>query len=108
MTYLLRDMKITQNIHQQPALQKHTMNQHTMFLPAQVNLLCLFNLFIGHFVSMCLDCGVCEAKSEGLVRYPTTLAPVSGSVTVTTQCADNANSNWSEGAEMCQSSGVSK
>ena len=40
---------------------------------------------------MCLDCGVCEAKSEGLVRYPTTLAPVSGSVTVTTQCADNAH-----------------
>ena len=32
-----------------------------------------------------------EAKSEGLVRYPTTLAPVSGSVTVTTQCADNAH-----------------
>ena len=26
-----------------------------------------------------------------LVRYPTTLAPVSGSVTVTTQCADNAH-----------------
>ena len=28
---------------------------------------------------------VCEAESEGLVHYPTTLAPVSGSVTVTTQ-----------------------
>ena len=27
----------------------------------------------------------------GLVRYPTTLAPASGSVTVTTQCADNAH-----------------
>ena len=40
-----------------------------------------------HFVGWC----VCEAKSEGLVRYPTSLAPVSGSVTVTTQCADNAN-----------------
>ena len=34
---------------------------------------------------------VCEAKSEGLVHYPTTLAPVSGSVTATVQCADNAN-----------------
>ena len=34
---------------------------------------------------------LCEAKSEGIVRYPTTLAPVSGSVTVTTQCADNAH-----------------
>ena len=33
----------------------------------------------------------CEVKSEDLVRYPTTLAPVSGSVTVTTQCADNAH-----------------
>ena len=27
----------------------------------------------------------------GLVHYPTTRAPVSGSVTVTTQCADNAH-----------------
>ena len=39
---------------------------------------------------------MCEAKSEGLVRYPTTLAPVSGSVTVTTQCADNANTTDSK------------
>ena len=30
---------------------------------------------------------LCRAKTEGLVRYPTTLAPVSGSVTVTTQCS---------------------
>ena len=34
---------------------------------------------------------MCEAKGVGLVRYPTTLAPASGSVTVTTQCADNAH-----------------
>ena len=27
----------------------------------------------------------------GLVHYPTTTAPVSGAVTVTTQCADNAH-----------------
>ena len=33
----------------------------------------------------------CSAQSVGLVRYPTTLAPASGSVTVTTQCADNAH-----------------
>ena len=33
----------------------------------------------------------CPARSVGLVRYPTTLAPASGSVTVTTQCADNAH-----------------
>ena len=37
------------------------------------------------------DCTECEAKNDGLVRYPTTLAPASGSVTVTIQCADNAN-----------------
>ena len=30
---------------------------------------------------------VCEAKSEWLVRYPTTLAPTSGSKGVTVQCA---------------------
>ena len=34
---------------------------------------------------------MCEAKSEGLVRYPITLTPDNGSVTVTTQCADNAH-----------------
>ena len=33
----------------------------------------------------------CSERSVGLVRYPTTLAPASGSVTVTTQCADNAH-----------------
>ena len=35
---------------------------------------------------------MCEAKTEGLVHYPSTLAPVSESVTVTAQCADNAHS----------------
>ena len=39
----------------------------------------------------CTDCGVCGARSVGLVRYPATLAPVSRSVTVTTQCADNSH-----------------
>ncbi|CAI8007479.1 hypothetical protein GBAR_LOCUS5223, partial [Geodia barretti] len=39
----------------------------------------------------CPDCDECQARSVGLVRYPTTLAPASGSVTVTTQCADNAH-----------------
>ena len=33
----------------------------------------------------------CRARNESLVHYPTTLAPVSGSVTVTIQCADNAH-----------------
>ena len=49
---------------------------------------------------------MCEAKSEGLVRYPTTLAPVSGSVTVTTQCADNANTTDSNTLKVtCDSHG---
>ena len=34
---------------------------------------------------------MCPSGCLGLVRYPTTLAPASGSVTVTTQCADNAH-----------------
>ena len=59
---------------------------------------------------------MCEGRSDGLVRYPTTLAPVSGSVTVTTQCADNAhtinstspnvtctsNGSWSGQTPQCQ------
>ena len=45
-----------------------------------------FNLYIY------IDFIVCEARREGLVHYPTTLAPDSGSVTVTAQCADNAHS----------------
>ena len=48
---------------------------------------------------------ICEAKSEGLVRYPTTLAPVSGSVTVTTQCADNAQRTSSSLSVTCRSDG---
>ena len=53
------------------------------------------------------DCDVCEAKSEGLVRYPTTLAPVNGSVTVTTQCADNAHVNNGSSLNVsCESDGT--
>ena len=42
---------------------------------------------------------LCEARTEGLVRYPTTLAPTTGSVTVTAQCADNAI--ISRGSNLC-------
>ena len=42
-------------------------------------------------IATCPDCDVCPAQSVGLVRYPKTLAPDSGSQTVTTQCADNAS-----------------
>ena len=53
------------------------------------------------------DCDVCEAKTEGLVRYPTTLAPVSGSVTVTTQCADDAHiTSGSSLSVRCESDGT--
>ena len=46
------------------------------------------------------------AMSEGLVRYPTTLAPVNGSVTVTTQCADNAHIGYNSSLNVtCASNG---
>ena len=62
-----------------------------------------------------IECTVCRAKSEGLVHYPTTLAPVSGSVTVAVQCTDSAhiinstslnvtctsNGSWSGGTPVC-------
>ena len=34
---------------------------------------------------------LCHAKTEGLVRYPTVLAPSSGRQNILTQCADNAH-----------------
>ena len=55
----------------------------------------------------------CPSQSVGLVRYPTTLAPIGGSQSVTTQCADNSSpttslsvtcrsdGNWS-GSPQCQ------
>ena len=56
--------------------------------------------------SVTKSCFVIKAKSEGLVRYPNTLAPVSGSVTITTQCADNAHSTSSTLNVRCTSSGT--
>ena len=49
---------------------------------------------------------LCEAKNEGLVHYPTALAPRSGSVPVTVHCADNAHtrSGYILGV-LCTSSG---
>ena len=47
----------------------------------------------------------CHAKTVGLVRYPTTLAPDTGSVNVTTQCADNAHRTSSSLNVSCTSSG---
>ena len=42
----------------------------------------------------------------GLVRYPTMLAPASGSVTVTTQCADNSHRTSSSLDVFCSSTGT--
>ena len=48
----------------------------------------------------------CEARVIDLVRYPTTTAPASGSVIVTTQCADNAHiRNGSSVNVVCLSNG---
>ena len=52
------------------------------------------------------DCDLCEAKTEGLVRYPTTVAPASGTLSVTTQCADNAHRTSSSLSVTCSSSGI--
>ena len=48
---------------------------------------------------------MCQAKTQGLVHYPTTIAPASGSVTVTAQCADNAHKTSSSLSVRCTSSG---
>ena len=54
----------------------------------------------------CFVTAVCEAKSEGLVRYPTTLAPVTDSKTVTTHCADNAHISFGSSLNVtCASNG---
>ena len=42
----------------------------------------------------------------GLVHYPTTLAPASGTLSVTTQCADNAHRTSSSLTVTCSSSGI--
>ena len=49
---------------------------------------------------------LCEARTVGLVRYPTTLAPASGTLSVTTQCADNAHRTSLSLSVTCSSSGV--
>ena len=48
---------------------------------------------------------VCAAQSVNLARYPTTLAPLSGSVTVYAECADNSHRASSSLSIMCTSTG---
>ena len=49
---------------------------------------------------------MCQVQTIGLVHYPTTLAPASGTVSVTTQCADNAHRTSSSLSVTCSSSGI--
>ena len=46
---------------------------------------------------------MCPAQSVGLVRYPATQAPASGSIAVTAQCADNARRVSSSLSVICRS-----
>ena len=48
---------------------------------------------------------VCAAQSVSLARYPTTMAPLSGSVTVYAECADNSHRASSSLSIMCTSTG---
>ena len=48
---------------------------------------------------------MCNATSEGLVRYPNSLAPISGSDTVTAHCADNAHLTSSSLSVTCTPDG---
>ena len=47
----------------------------------------------------------CPAQAVGLVRYPATQAPVSGTVSVQTQCVDNAHGSSSSLSVRCDSDG---
>ena len=52
-----------------------------------------------------IEHAVCAGKTVGLVHYPTKIAPASGSVTVITQCANNAHRISSSMSVSCTSSG---
>ena len=74
-------------------------------MPRLEKMLHQFLLVLSVFsTATCSDCDVCPAQSVGLVRYPATLVPNSGSQTVTTQCADNASPTTSLNVA-CQSDG---
>ena len=52
------------------------------------------------------DSDICEATNVGLVRYPATLAPVSGTVPITVQCTENAQITSSVTSVTCNENGV--
>ncbi|CAI8024190.1 hypothetical protein GBAR_LOCUS14067, partial [Geodia barretti] len=63
-------------------------------------------LFLLVIPSSAQSCTQCLAKREGLVHYPTTLAPHFGVITVSTECADNAAlATGSSLSVRCSSSG---
>ena len=72
------------------------MSRFVVYIPTTST---FFTLFIN------IEHAVCEGKTEGLVRYPTTLSPASESVNVTSQCADNAHRISSSLNVSCTSSG---
>ena len=51
------------------------------------------------------DGDICQARSVGLVRYPATLAPVTGTDDVTVYCADNAHITSSARTVTCTANG---
>ena len=59
-------------------------------------------------IVVCFDAAIpsCPAKSEGLVHYPTTLSLHSGSLDVTTHCADNAHTTSSSMNVTCNYDGT--
>ena len=69
-------------------------------------MMCIIYYVFLHIILLGPDCDVCEAQTVGLVRYPTTLAPASGTLSVTTQCADNAHRTSSSLSVTCSSSGI--
>ena len=78
----------------------HVWTLQSTFNPPNLNFLYPPLLFLSaNAVTLCL------AKREGLVHYPTTLAPVSGSMSVTAKCADNAHRTSSSLSVTCTSSG---
>ena len=66
-----------------------------------------FNLSYIHFIFECIICLAitCEATSVGLVRYPATQAPVSGTSSVNTQCTENALRTSGSGTVTCNADG---
>ena len=62
-------------------------------------------MYIGTITDAPLPRVTCEAKTVGLVRYPHTQAPTSGTQSVATQCADNAHRTSSSLSVSCDSSG---